>query len=83
MTGSSDAALAAKFAEMPRENLIVCELGLGMNPNVADLCGYTVLDEKMAGTFHIAVGMNVMFGGTNEASDHVDFTGCGKIEVTE
>ncbi|MFR7832566.1 MAG: hypothetical protein ACLU3F_15300 [Blautia wexlerae] len=23
-----------------------------------DLCGYTLLDEKMAGTFHIAVGAN-------------------------
>ena len=54
---------------------------LGMNPNVTDLCGYTVLDEKMAGTFHIAVGANNMFGGENKASDHIDFVGCGKIEV--
>lgn len=52
-----------------------------MNPNVTDLCGYTVLDEKMAGTFHIAVGANNMFGGENKASDHVDFVGCGKVEV--
>lgn len=33
-----------------------CELGFGMNPNVTDLCGYTILDEKMCDTFHIAVG---------------------------
>lgn len=78
---SSHEEITKHFAEMPRENRIVCELGLGMNPNVTDLCGYTVLDEKMAGTFHIAVGANNMFGGENKASDHVDFVGCGKVEV--
>ena len=81
VTGSSDEAVAKLFAGMPRENRIVCELGLGMNPNVKSLCGYTVLDEKMAGTFHIAVGANVMFGGTNQATDHTDFVGKGKVEV--
>ena len=53
-----------------------------MNPNVTDLCGYTVLDEKMAGTFHIAIGANTMFGGTNEASDHIDMVGYGKVEIS-
>ena len=48
VSGSSHAEIAKHFAELPRENRIVCELGLGMNPNVTDLCGYTVLDEKMA-----------------------------------
>ncbi len=67
--------------KQPRENRIVCELGLGMNPHVTDLCGYPLLDEKMAGTFHIAVGENTMFGGENKASDHIDFVGCGKVEV--
>ena len=81
VSGSSHAEIAKHFAELPRENRIVCELGLGMNPNFTDLCGYTVLDEKMAGTFHIAVGANNMFSGENKASDHVDFVGCGKVEV--
>ncbi len=81
VTGSSRDEITRAFAEMPRENRVVCELGLGMNPNVKDLCGYTVLDEKMAGTFHIAVGANNMFGGENTASDHVDFVGFGKVEV--
>jgi len=80
VTGSSHAEIAARFAAMPREKRIVCELGLGMNPSVTDLCGYTVLDEKMAGTFHIAVGANDMFGGENQASDHIDFVGRGKVE---
>ena len=81
ITGSSHEEITRHFAQLPKENRIVCELGLGMNPHVTDLCGYSVLDEKMAGTFHIAVGANHMFGGANKASDHVDFVGRGKVEV--
>lgn len=81
ITGSSCEAVAAHFAGLPRENRIVCELGLGMNPNVTDLCGYTLLDEKMAGTFHIAVGANTIFGGENRATDHGDFVGRGEVEL--
>ncbi len=79
--GSSHAEIAKHFAALPKENRIVCELGFGLNPNITDLCGYTVLDEKMSGTFHIAVGANSMFGGANEASDHIDFVGFGKAEL--
>lgn len=70
------------FEKQPFENKIVCELGLGMNPNVTQLCGYTALDEKMYGTFHIAVGANNMFGGTNAASEHIDFVGHGTIVIS-
>ena len=76
---SNQPEIAVFFEKQPRENRVVCELGFGMNPNVTDLCGYTVLDEKMCGTFHIAVGANYMFGGTNKASDHIDFIGHGEI----
>jgi leucyl aminopeptidase (aminopeptidase T) len=81
--GSSHEQIARHFAQLPRENRIVGELGLGMNPNVVDLCGYSLLDEKMAGTFHIAVGANYMFGGTNQANDHIDFVGRGELEMME
>lgn len=76
---SNQPEITAFFENQPQENRVVCELGFGMNPNVTDLCGYTVLDEKMWGTFHIAVGANQMFGGTNEASDHMDFVGHGTV----
>ncbi len=79
ISGSSQPEVTAFFEKQPQENRVVCELGFGMNPNVTDLCGYTVLDEKMCGTFHIAVGSNHMFGGKNEASDHIDFVGRGRI----
>ena len=81
VSGSSHGEVAERFARMPRENRTICELGLGMNPNVTELCGYPLLDEKMAGTFHIAVGANTMFGGENQANDHVDFVGQGSVEV--
>ena len=78
---SNQPEITAFFEKQPQENRVVCELGFGMNPNVMDLCGYTVLDEKMCGTFHIAVGANHMFGGTNEASDHIDFVGHGTVAL--
>lgn len=76
---SDQPEVMAYFEKQPKENSVVCELGFGMNPNVTDLCGYPVLDEKMCGTFHIAVGANHMFGGKNEASDHIDFVSHGTI----
>ena len=79
--GSNHPDVEKYFSGQPEENRIVCELGIGMNPNVTDLCGYTVLDEKMAKTFHIAVGANYMFGGKNKAPDHRDFVGYGNVEV--
>lgn len=79
ITGSNRPEVAAFFDGSPPENRVVCELGFGMNPNVTELCGYPALDEKMCGTFHIAVGANNMFGGTNAASEHIDFVGHGTV----
>lgn len=81
VTASSDEELWTRLSEQPRENRVVCEFGMGLNPNVTDLCGCTLLDEKMAGTFHIALGANQMFGGMNTVPNHDDFVGQGRIEV--
>ncbi len=78
---SSDKEVNAFFQQLSPEDNILCELGLGMNPNVTDLCGYTVLDEKMANSFHIAIGANNMYGGSNTASIHMDFVGTGNFEI--
>lgn len=56
-------------------------LGYELEDAQMELCGYTLLDEKMARTFHIAVGANTMFGGENRATDHGDFVGRGEVEV--
>lgn len=79
--GSNHDALTAFLQALPSENKVVCELGFGMNPNVKDLCGYTVLDEKMANSFHIAIGANNMFGGENKAKMHIDFVNSGSFEL--
>lgn len=72
----SDCTAVNEFLKrQPAENTVVCELGLGMNPNVQDACGYALLDEKRAGAFHIALGANTMFGGENEARAHMDWAG--------
>jgi leucyl aminopeptidase (aminopeptidase T) len=69
------------IAGLPKENRVVCELGFGYNDNISSLCGYTVLDEKMRNTFHIAIGDNTMFGGTNKADFHMDFVGTADAEI--
>ena len=51
---------------------VVGELGIGVNHEVTRPCGNMLLDEKILGTIHIAVGDNRMLGGVNESSLHWD-----------
>lgn len=53
--------------------IIIAEFGLGINPQNFELTGYSLFDEKMADSCHIAVGMNHLFGGENKSVVHVDF----------
>ncbi len=51
---------------------VVAELGIGLNGAVSPQ-GNVMLDEKAAGTAHVAIGRNTgPMGGDNEASIHVD-----------
>jgi leucyl aminopeptidase (aminopeptidase T) len=51
---------------------VVAELGIGLNPTVKPR-GHVMLDEKAAGTAHVAIGHNTgSYGGANRASIHVD-----------
>lgn len=58
---------------------VVAELGIGMNPNVSNDETDSSLDEDALGTFHIAFGMNNMFGGKNNCRFHMDFVTTGEI----
>ncbi|MEN2774638.1 aminopeptidase [Acetivibrio clariflavus] len=49
------------------------EFGIGLNENIRKLTGYALFDEKCAGTAHIAIGMNELFGGKNSSQFHMDF----------
>lgn len=68
------------LAEVPENGDVIAELGIGMNPNVKEFCGYSLLDEKMCGSFHIAIGENRMFGGKNASAMHMDFATTGTVE---
>ena len=51
---------------------VIAELGIGLNPDVSPR-GHVMLDEKAAGTAHVAIGRNTgVYGGDNEALIHVD-----------
>jgi leucyl aminopeptidase (aminopeptidase T) len=81
VTNSNNESVNEFIQSLPKESRVVCELGFGMNENVTSLCGYTLLDEKMCDTFHIAIGNNTMFGGTNNAEMHMDLVGNARVEV--
>lgn len=66
--------------ELPEGSEVVAELGIGMNPNVKMIQGDSALDENALGTFHIAIGMNHLFGGKNQCPIHFDFVTTGIIE---
>lgn len=51
---------------------VIGEFGIGTNPEVNRAIGYTITDEKIIGSIHIAIGENRMFGGENESTLHWD-----------
>ncbi|MFW5977916.1 MAG: aminopeptidase [Halohasta sp.] len=61
---------AAEEAGQAAYNL--AELGIGTNVGVDELVGSVLLDEKAAGTVHIAIGDNASIGGETEAPLHLD-----------
>ena len=50
----------------------LAELGIGTNVGVTELVGSVLLDEKAAGTVHIAIGDDASIGGDTEAPIHTD-----------
>ncbi len=58
-------------AKYPYRVRHVCELGMGINPG-AVLMGSTIMDEKVLGTGHIAMGSNSWFGGDIKTIFHGD-----------
>lgn len=51
---------------------VIGEFGIGLNPEVKEVTGYVLTDEKIIGSIHIALGENRGFGGKNESSLHWD-----------
>jgi hypothetical protein len=58
-------------AKYPYRIRHIGELGVGINPG-AVLLGSTILDEKVLGTAHVAIGSNYWFGGDIKTIFHGD-----------
>jgi hypothetical protein len=71
--GGRAAALLRELVDGAGEGAdVIAELGIGFNPTVSPR-GHVMLDEKAAGTAHVALGRNTgSYGGDNEAAVHVD-----------
>jgi leucyl aminopeptidase (aminopeptidase T) len=63
---------AAENADDPESVYNLAELGIGANVGVAELMGSVLLDEKAAGTVHLAVGDDASIGGDVAAPIHTD-----------
>ncbi|MEF8780936.1 MAG: aminopeptidase [Haloferacaceae archaeon] len=55
-----------------RDAYNVAELGIGTNVGVTELVGSVLLDEKAAGTVHVAIGDDAGIGGDTDAPVHLD-----------
>ena len=58
-------------AKYPERVRLIGELGIGINPK-AVLIGSSILDEKVLGTAHVAIGSNAWFGGDIRTVLHLD-----------
>ena len=58
-------------AKYPERVRLIGELGVGINPG-AVLMGSMIMDEKVLGTAHIAIGSNYWFGGDIKTIYHGD-----------
>ena len=71
-----DPEVAASFEraaeEVGQDAYNLAELGIGTNTAVRELVGSVLLDEKAAGTVHIALGDDASIGGTTKAPIHAD-----------
>ena len=58
--------------EVGQDAYNLAELGIGTNVGVPELVGSVLLDEKAAGTVHIAIGDDAGIGGDTDAPLHLD-----------
>lgn len=76
VTSVSDPDVRAELeeaeAEVGRDAYNLAELGIGTNLAVTELVGSVLLDEKAAGTVHVAIGDDAGIGGDTDAPIHSD-----------
>ena len=76
------AALWEVLASASGDKDVIAEFAIGLNPGVTEAVGDAMLDEKIGGSVHIAVGMNERFGGRNRSNLHLDLVMlCPTVEL--
>ena len=61
----------------------LAEIGIGLNNSITQLTGNMLLDEKMAGTIHIAIGRNKDMNGTVMSVIHCDMVVTGSTVLVD
>ena len=71
-----DASAVDSFCELlsasSGDKDVIAEFAIGLNPGITEPVGDIMLDEKIGGSVHIAIGMNESFGGRNRSNLHLD-----------
>ncbi|MCK4589349.1 MAG: aminopeptidase [Nanoarchaeota archaeon] len=62
---------AEERAQFPERVRLIGEFGIGLNPD-AEIVGSTIIDEKVLGTAHVAIGSNYWYGGQIKTIIHLD-----------
>lgn len=65
----------------PVRTMNIAELGIGFNPKIWKSVGYILTDEKVAGTVHVAFGLNNEYGGTSQSVLHWDFVSAPGMNI--
>lgn len=71
-TGQTKETIIKDIKEATGGKDMLSEFGIGINPFFRPI-GNALIDEKILGTCHIAVGDNTGLGGINKSSIHIDF----------
>jgi leucyl aminopeptidase (aminopeptidase T) len=72
IAGGEEAAALRRMLDEAGENAWkIAEFGIGTNP-LATLMGSPLVDEKVKGTVHVALGDNAHMGGVQSSNIHVD-----------
>lgn len=61
----------------------LAELGIGLNPHIPETMGNTLLDEKVVGSIHLALGRNTMYGGISKSTLHWDLVCMGPTVLVD
>lgn len=70
--GDKSYKIKKRLDRVGKKAYFVAEIGIGLNPK-ARIIGNILEDEKVLGTFHLALGSNISYKGNNNVPIHLDY----------